>query len=119
MLILRRVLLISAVVIATGGGVRAAEAPVKPEKPQIGTRMSASDLQKLIQQFNSRRDTLLASRQALLNQLKTATTEQRKEILQKMEAQQKDLLDAQRALGKQIRDDMRKLRQSLPGPGRR
>lgn len=102
----------------TATGLRGADA--KPNLPNaaITALANGSDIQKLIQQFNLRRDSLLSDRQALLNQLKSATAEQRKEILQKMEAQQKDLLEAQRALGKQIRDDMRKLRQSATGPGR-
>lgn len=55
-----------------------------------------------------------------MNQLKNATAEQRKAILEKVQAQEKDLLDQQRALGRQIRDEMRKLRQTAPaGPGRR
>lgn len=78
-----------------------------------------ADVQKLIDQFNAQRDTVIADRQALLNQLKNATTEQRKAILEKMQAQQKDLVEAQRALGKQIRDDLRSLRPgSAPSGGR-
>jgi 4-aminobutyrate aminotransferase-like enzyme len=55
----------------------------------------------------------------LLDQLKNATAEQKKAILDQMQAQQKDLLDAQRALGRQIRDELRKLRQSQPAGGNR
>jgi transcription initiation factor IIE alpha subunit len=47
-----------------------------------------------------------------VNQLKAAATaDQRKAILDKMQAQEKELVDAQRALGKQLRDELRKLRQ--------
>ena len=71
----------------------------------------SADVQKLVDQFSAKRDTLIADRQALVNQLKGATADQRKAILEKMQAQEKELVDAQRALGKQLRDEMRKLRQ--------
>jgi hypothetical protein len=50
---------------------------------------------------------MLAERQALLNQLKTASDEHRKAILEKM----KELSETQRELSKQLRDDLRKQRQ--------
>ena len=71
----------------------------------------SADVQKLVDQFSAKRDTLIADRQALVNQLKAATADQRKAILDKMQAQEKELVDAQRALGKQLRDEFRKLRQ--------
>lgn len=115
----KSILILLAMTFAVATGVRAADATKpKPSKPDMATAVNSSDLQKLIQQFATRRDSMLADRQALLNQLRNATAEQRKAILEKMESQQKELLEAQRALGKQIRDDMRKLRMSLPGPGR-
>ena len=115
---LRKLSLLVGIAIAATGSIRAADGSAKPAKPDMATNLSTADLQKLVQQFNQRRDTLLADRQQLVDQLKNATAEQRKQILAKMEAQQKELLDAQRALGKQIRDDMKKLRQTTPGGGR-
>ena len=103
---------------AMGGVVRAAgTAPA----PSPAATASSPDLQKLIEQFKSRRDAMLADRQALLNQLKNATEDQKHAILEKMRARQKDLIDEERALGKQIRDEMRRLRDTVPtaGPGRR
>ena len=107
------VFLLSAMSAVTVGAV-AADAP-KPAAPK--SEAASTDLQQLITQFKSRRDTLLADRQALLNQLKNATAEQRAAILEKMQAQQKDLIEAQRALGRQIRDEMRKLRQTTAPAG--
>jgi hypothetical protein len=92
-------------------------AQTAPSAP-TAVKPQAADVQKLVDQFSAKRDTLIADRQALLNQLKGATAEQRKAILEKMQAQEKELVDAQRALGKQIRDDLRKLRQNQPAPGR-
>lgn len=117
----RKSLLFAVALLATAAGVFAADAAPAPKAPKPNVPASANvDLQKLINQFNARRDTMLADREALMNQLKNATAEQRKAILEKVQAQEKDLLDQQRALGRQIRDEMRKLRQTAPaGPGRR
>lgn len=116
----RPTLVLTAVLLLTSAGVRASDTAPAPKapKPEIAANGSSSDLSKLIDQFNKRRDSMLADRQALLDQLKNATAEQRKQILDKMQAQQKDLIEAQRALGKQIRDEMRKLRESTPGSRR-
>jgi len=96
----------------------AASAPAKPvadvAAPAKVEKLLPTDVKKITEKFSAQRDAVLADRQALLDQLKTATAEQRKAIIEKMQAQQKDLLDAQRALGKQIRDDLRQLRQSQP-----
>ena len=113
-----------AAVLAASAGLCAAQTPpstppaVKPA--EVGKAAGATqpaDVQKLVDQFSAKRDSLIADRQALLNQLKVATPEQRKALLEKMQAQEKELVDAQRALGKQMRDDLRKLRQSQPAVG--
>jgi hypothetical protein len=112
---LRKLLLSGLVAFLAAAGCFAAEASVPPARPTA----TSPELQKLVEQFSAKRETILASYQALLAQLKTATEDQKKAILAKMEAQQKDLLENQRALGKQIRDEMRKLRQNAPtGPHR-
>jgi len=118
--------LLLAAIIAASVGLSAAQtippAPpaVKPtEVSKLATVQVTADVQKLINQFSAKRDTLIADRQALLNQLKGATAEQRKAILEKMQAQEKELVDAQRALGKQLRDDLRQLRQDQVATGHR
>lgn len=101
---------------------RAADAPAKKDtvptaaKPEV--QPVSADVKKSIDQFNAKRDAMIANRQAMLDQLKNATAEQKKAILEQMQAQQKDLLETQRALGRQIRDELRKLRQSQPVGGR-
>jgi hypothetical protein len=93
---------------------------VKPaDVAKLAGAPQSAVVQKLVDQFSAKRDTLIADRQALLNQLKGATAEQRKAILEKMQAQEKELVDAQRALGKQMRDDLRKLLQNQPAAGHR
>ena len=101
-----------AALLAVGSGARAAETAASKEKP-------AADVKSAMDQFSAKRDAMLQERQALLDQLKNATAEQRKAILDQMQAQQKDLLETQRALGRQIRDELRKLRQSQPAGGNR
>jgi cell division protein FtsB len=51
-----------------------------------------------------------------LEQLKGATAEQRQQILEKLQAQKKELDTLQREQGKQLREELRKLRQSSPAP---
>lgn len=102
---------------AAGLGVRAADAPAKPTaKPD---KPAPADVQKAMDQFNAKRDAMIAARQAQLDRLKNATAEQTKALLDQMQADQKNLLDAQRALGRQIRDELRKLRQGQPAGGNR
>jgi len=106
-------------VLAASVGLCAAQTPpstppaVKPaDIAKAAGAAQSADVQKLIDQFSAKRDTMIADRQALVNQLKAAATaDQRKAILEKMQAQEKELVDAQRALGKQLRDELRKLRQ--------
>ena len=111
----RQCLLLFAATLLSAGGVQAADAP-RPDRTTMAAK--SPELQKLIDQFNSQRDSLLADRAALLEQLKNATAEQRKALLEKAENQQKESLEAQRALGKRIRDEMRKVRESRGGPRR-
>jgi hypothetical protein len=116
----RKLMLLAAAWVAVIGGAFAADAQTPAPAAAAAAKDSAKtkgDLQMLMQQFNARRDALLATHEALLNQLKTATAEQRKAILEKMASDQKELMDAQRAMAKQMRDELRKLRQATPPGG--
>jgi hypothetical protein len=102
--------LIVTAALAAAGSLYAADAPAgKPaDKPVTKAQSPAvGDVKKDVEKFGAQRDTMLAERQALINQLKTASEEHRKAILEKMKA----LGDAQRELSKQLRDDLRKQRQ--------
>jgi len=85
---------------------------VKPVLPPLPPAIQA-----LVDQFTTNRDALIAARQAVLAQLKTATPDQRKAIIAALQAQNKDLIAQERALAKQIRDELRQLRKSQPKPG--
>ncbi len=102
---------------STPADVKKQPAPADAKKAKTETQLAPADVKKATEQFNAKRDALIAAHDAQLEKLKNATAEERKVILEQMQAQQKDLLEAQRALGKQIRDDLRKLKQSQP-PGR-
>lgn len=99
-----------------------ATSPASPSsKPSSAAEAASVDRAAVMQQFKEKSDALLAERAKAIEALKTASEAEKKKILAGMEADQKKLIEAQRALGKQIRDDMRKLRQAAPAasPGGR
>lgn len=108
--------LIAVATLAMASSLFAADTPAaaKPDDKAAAKPAAPGDLKKDTEKFSAQRDAMLAERQALIGQLKSATEEQRKAILEKM----KELGDSQRELSKQIRDDLRKLRQSQGSPGR-
>jgi len=112
----RKALFLATALVAVGNIAFAAD-PAAPASKSATATAPTVDLQNLMQQFNARRDAYLANREALLNQLKSATEEQKKAILAKMAADEKDLKDAQRAMAKQMRDEMRKQLRATPPPG--
>jgi biopolymer transport protein ExbB/TolQ len=74
---------------------------------------TAVELQKLVEQVSAQREKMIADHDALARQLKQATEEQRKAILAQMHEQKKEFEAAQSALHKQIRDEQRRLRQTI------
>lgn len=71
-----------------------------------------ADLQALVAQFRDQRHSFLEQRKALFEEMKAMTDEQRKARMEELRSQNKDALVAQRQLAKQIRDELRKLRES-------
>ena len=78
--------------------------------PPASVTALPTDLQALIKQFETQRDTLLAQRQATIDQLKNATADQRAKILAQLQADMKAHQTELGALAKQIRQDMMDLR---------
>lgn len=101
--------LIPAILLMAVAGLRAADAPAgdkpaKPEKPATAN----GDVQKRIDEVRKQSSRILANHEELKKKLEGATEAQRKEILKKMQEQ----MDEARQLGNQIRDELRKLRES-------
>lgn len=99
--------LIVATALAVSSGLFAADTPAKPDDKSKTAATVSAETKKDAEKFNAQRDAVLAQREALTKQLKTATAEQRKAIMEKL----KDIEGAQRELSKQVTEDLRKLRQ--------
>lgn len=84
-------------------------------RPNANASDSAKAVHTLLDQFKAQRDQFLATRQALVERLKTATSEERKTILDQLRADQQARVDEQRALGKQIRDELKNLHREKTG----
>jgi hypothetical protein len=65
-----------------------------------------------ISRFAAQRAQIVADRTALLDQLKAAAPADRQAVIDALRAQAKDLVEEQRALGKQIREQLRQLRKN-------
>ena len=110
--------LMAVVIFALGAGVAVAQTTSGAEAKESARKAStaAADVQKLMSQINGQREKMIADHEALAKQLKEATDEQRKVIMEKMREQKKAFETAQSALHKQIRDEQRRQRQnSAPG----
>lgn len=96
-------------------------APTPPAKSAAAdpAKVAADNLQKAKEQLAVRSDQYLADRQKLIDQYKSATEEQKKTLLAKMEEQRQSMLEASREIAKQARDDARKQRQNGVPPGRK
>lgn len=99
--------LIVAAALAVGTGLFAADTPSKSDEKSKTTATTSAATKKDAEKFNAQRDAVLAQREALTKQYQTATAEQRKAIMEKL----KDIDGAQRELSKQVKEDLRKLRQ--------
>lgn len=70
-----------------------------------------TELQDMINQFREQRTTFLQERKALFEELKNMTQEQRRARIQELRTQTRLALEAQRELARQIRQELRNLRQ--------
>lgn len=72
---------------------------------------NAKAVQAVLRQFDAKRDAMAAERKALIEKLNAATTEaERKAILEQLRTEKQAQADEQRALGKEIREELRKVR---------
>lgn len=72
---------------------------------------NAEALHGLLNQFREQRDQYIAARQALMERLRTCTDAERQQILEQLRLENQARVAEQRALGKQIRDELRRLRE--------
>ena len=96
------VLVGSLLVTASGAFAESTTPPTPPSTPNASDNAKA--IQALHDQFKAKREQFIADRKALIAKLQGATEAERKQILEQLKAEQKNRIDEQRALAKQIRD---------------
>ena len=89
-----------------------------PHTPNEHASDVSKAVQTVLQQFDAKRDKIIADRKALIEKLEAATTEaERKAIRAEIKAAN-DAQKAERAqLGKEIRDEVKNLREQRKGGG--
>jgi hypothetical protein len=79
---------------------------------------NAKAVQAVLKSFDTKRDEIAAERKALLDKLHAATTDaERKTIIDQLRTEQKAQADERRALGKEIRDELKKVREARKAGG--
>ncbi|HEX2613209.1 MAG TPA: hypothetical protein VHO02_06435 [Fibrobacteria bacterium] len=117
------VLLLSASSVLAQGKSKDPKDPKEPKDPpaHAGPNENASDnakaVQLLLKGFKEKRDKVINDRKALIDQLKTASGDERQRILDELRADQKARSDEERALAKEIRDELKKLRDARKNGG--
>lgn len=115
------VLMAALLIGATGLLAQSTVTPPGMNPPTVRPNVNASDnakaMQTLLKQFETQRDQFIAARKAMLDKLPGATEAERKKILDELHADQKARNDEQRALAKQIRDELKKLRDARKSGG--
>ena len=103
----------------SGNSANAPGAANRPEMPGMGPKFDTSTLpqsvQTMLQQFTTLRTQLMNDRQALMLKLRTATAAERQVMVQQFVQSEKALLDQQKTLAKQVRDEIRTLRRNQAG----
>lgn len=78
---------------------------------------NAEALHGLLNQFREQRDQYIAARQALMERLRACTDAERQQILEQLRLENQARVAEQRALGKQIREELRRLREQRRAGG--
>jgi hypothetical protein len=101
-----------------GASVALAQKPEDTGKPSDPPQLrgkgsvESETVRTLLQDFATKREQYIAERKALIEKLKTATDAEKKQILDQLKADQQARIDEQRELAKQIRDELKKLREA-------
>jgi hypothetical protein len=89
-----------------------------PHTPDPHSSDVAKAVQAVLQKFDANRDQFIADRKALLDQLAAAKTEaERKAILEQLKAENETEKQQKEQLGKEIRDELRTMRQQRKSGG--
>ncbi len=89
-----------------------------PHTPNPNSSANAQAVQTILQKFDANRDQYMADRKALLDKLATATTDaDRQAILDELKADQAANKEQRTQLGKEIRDELKTLRQQRKSGG--
>jgi hypothetical protein len=87
-------------------------------RPDDNASDTAKAVTAVVQQFEAARAKAIDDRKVLITQLEVAKTEAEKEaILAKLKAETQAERDQQATLGKQVRDELKKIRDSRTKPG--
>lgn len=93
----------------TGGNAKGKDKE-KEKGPNENASQRAKDVHEVLAQFRTLREDYLAERKALLEKLKTAKEDEKKAILDQLRADSSKRDEEERALGKQIRDELKSAR---------
>jgi hypothetical protein len=85
------------------------------EKVNLPATPEADEVRALIQSFRDQREAYLRERQALLERLRNSARQDREALITEWRTFNRDNLDAQRELAREIREQLRQLRQRPPG----
>lgn len=94
----------------TPGGNAKGKDKEKVKGPNDHASQNAKEVHLVLQEFRTLREGYLTRRKELLESLKGANEQQRKTILDELRTESSAREEEERALGKQIRDDLKKLR---------
>lgn len=89
----------------------------RPKGPSENASDNAKAVHAVQTEFRQRRDEYLTNRRELLERLKNATEDERKQILEQLRADKDARREEERSLGKQIREELRRLREQRKSGG--
>jgi hypothetical protein len=98
----------------TGGNAKGKDKE-KEKGPNVNASDRAKEVHEVLAQFRTLREGYLAERKALLEKLKGAKDDEKKAILDQLKADSAKREEEERALGKQIRDELKSLRETRKG----
>jgi Skp family chaperone for outer membrane proteins len=109
----KKLLLLSALMLASTPFLSAQATPAVPPGAAFGT---PEQVRQMLQNFHAARQVILAQRMEIVRALQAVSEEDRKAIIAELRAMQKDLSAEHRALARTIREEMKQLRDQRRNP---